>query len=470
MAPQLYDGKVLISTIPGSCEELLPAPAPCGIVYSLNAEDRDDVWKFSTVKDGSKLFGNPKVNSGGGLWYPPAVDSQGRVFHLVSPIRRRCTRTRRSSRTARAARVRISTRTRSSRSTARPASCSGIRQVTPHDVRDYDLQVARDRSTTLPINGVQTEVVIVAGKMGKVVTPTAPTTASACGRARVGRSPNDTGRCSLKPRQVCLRATWRRRDADGPRSGNRLFVPWVDLCSQAQRTAPRWINLTNLRRARGGLAAIDAGDRQVVWQHKLPSMDFRRGDASPTTSSSPATYAGTIYAFDTQTGKTLWTTQAPAGINSFRRSTKDMLIIGAGASRRSQEAAVTDHRLLAATHLRASAKTQAAPTSTTGSAATGSRWAVGERARRRRSRSRAASSSSGSRPKSIAKPGKVTFVFTNVGHVAHDFEINGKQTPLIQPGTDGEARGRVQKKGKYPYLAPVPGHAEAGMKGAFTVR
>ncbi|MDX6552968.1 MAG: hypothetical protein QOH74_1456, partial [Gaiellales bacterium] len=36
--------------------------------------------------------------------------------------------------------------------------------------------------------------------------------------------------------------------------------------------------------------------------------------------------------------------------------------------------------------------------------------------------------------KSIPKPGKVTFVFKNVGHVAHDFKINGKVTPLLQPG------------------------------------
>jgi uncharacterized cupredoxin-like copper-binding protein len=27
-----------------------------------------------------------------------------------------------------------------------------------------------------------------------------------------------------------------------------------------------------------------------------------------------------------------------------------------------------------------------------------------------------------------------------------------------------------KKKGKYPYLCTVPGHAEAGMKGVFTVR
>ena len=67
--------------------------------------------------------------------------------------------------------------------------------------------------------------------------------------------------------------------------------------------------------------------------------------------------------------------------------------------------------------------------------------------------------------KSTAKPGKVTFVFKNIGHVTHDFKINGKQTPLIQPGKTAKLVVTF-KKGKYPYLCTVPGHAAAGMKAS----
>jgi len=72
--------------------------------------------------------------------------------------------------------------------------------------------------------------------------------------------------------------------------------------------------------------------------------------------------------------------------------------------------------------------------------------------------------------KSIAKPGKVTFVFKNVGHVMHDFKINGKKTPLIQPGKTAKLVVTFTKKKRYTYLCTVPGHAAAGMKGVFTVR
>jgi uncharacterized cupredoxin-like copper-binding protein len=72
--------------------------------------------------------------------------------------------------------------------------------------------------------------------------------------------------------------------------------------------------------------------------------------------------------------------------------------------------------------------------------------------------------------KSIAKPGTVTFVFKNVGHVQHDFHISGKTTPLIQPGKSAKLAITFKKAGKFSYLCTVPGHAAAGMKGVFTVR
>ncbi|HEY2176502.1 MAG TPA: plastocyanin/azurin family copper-binding protein [Mycobacteriales bacterium] len=72
--------------------------------------------------------------------------------------------------------------------------------------------------------------------------------------------------------------------------------------------------------------------------------------------------------------------------------------------------------------------------------------------------------------KSIARPGKVTFLFKNAGHVAHDFKINRRVTPLITPGKTAKLAVTFRKKGKYPYLCTVPGHAAAGMRGVFTVR
>jgi len=72
--------------------------------------------------------------------------------------------------------------------------------------------------------------------------------------------------------------------------------------------------------------------------------------------------------------------------------------------------------------------------------------------------------------KSVASPGKVTFVFRNTGHILHDFSINGKKTPLTSPGKTATLVVTFKKKGKFTYICTVPGHAAAGMKGVFTVR
>ncbi len=45
-----------------------------------------------------------------------------------------------------------------------------------------------------------------------------------------------------------------------------------------------------------------------------------------------STYAGRVYAFDTKTGKTLWTTKAPAGINSFPAIDGDTLLVSAATT------------------------------------------------------------------------------------------------------------------------------------------
>ncbi len=67
-------------------------------------------------------------------------------------------------------------------------------------------------------------------------------------------------------------------------------------------------------------------------------------------------------------------------------------------------------------------------------------------------------------------PGSFIFKFKNVGKLPHDFKIAGKKTPMIQPGRTAALTVRLVRRGRYPYLCTVPGHAAAGMKGVFIVR
>ena len=75
----------------------------------------------------------------------------------------------------------------------------------------------------------------------------------------------------------------------------------------------------------------DTDRAKVDWQQKLPSMDFGAATVANDVVFT-SDYAGTIYAFDTETGKMLWTAKAPAGINSFPAIDGDTLLVGAGAT------------------------------------------------------------------------------------------------------------------------------------------
>ena len=175
-----------------------------------------------------------------------------------------------------------------------------FRQAVPHDVRDYDLR--SQRSSPPSINGVETEIVLVASKRGKVFAFRA-----ADGRLwkrSVGRHLNDTGPLPRKPISIfpgdlggvetpmaladgpSLRAVG--RSAIAASATGRARVGGINF-HRAAGASPR-----STPRAEGDLAA------------KLPSMDFGAATVANDVVFT-SDYAGKIYAFDIPTGKTLWT-------------------------------------------------------------------------------------------------------------------------------------------------------------------
>ena len=451
MTPQLYDGTVLISTIPGNVKSFYKGNGD-GIVWALDAATGKPKWTFNTVSDGARLWGNRKINSGGGLWYPPAVDTAGRVFiSVANPAPLYGTKKFPNG----------SSRPGPDLYTNSIVALDGktgkriwVRQALRHDVRDYDLQIPAI-VTTVPIHGIDTEIVVVAGKMGKVYAYRAADGRPLWKRS-VGRHLNDTGPL---PRRTVTIFPGDLGGVETPMAldAGRLFVPWVDLPISASASGPaHGLTGTNLHKGRGGFAALDAASGRQIWQRKLPSMDF--GAATVTNDVVfTSTYAGRIYAFDVQTGRTLWTQQAPAGINSFPAVDGDTLLVGAatpGFTKKPQ------FQLIAYS---LSSAPSTAPTSSPAHATSARTAASTDQVTGKEFRFRLST-------KSIKKPRAVTFTFRNGGTELHDFRINGKQTRLVQPGKTANLIVRFKKKGSYRYLCTVPGHAAAGMRGVFTIR
>src|ERR1035438_2424216 len=77
MAPGYNNGTVYVSTVPVNPTVGQYLGGGKGILWALNARTGAPEWSWDEVQN---LWGNPGINSGGGLWDPPSVDAQGNVY------------------------------------------------------------------------------------------------------------------------------------------------------------------------------------------------------------------------------------------------------------------------------------------------------------------------------------------------------------------------------------------------------
>ncbi|GAB2897373.1 hypothetical protein GCM10027074_75880 [Streptomyces deserti] len=321
VAPQVYGRTVLVSTVPSTFGTYVPGTM--GTVWALDMATGKPRWSFNTVKDGD-LWGHPEINSGGGLWFPPAVDKRGRVFLAVgnpAPMPGTPEYPNGSSRPG----PNLYTNSLVALD-GRTGELLWYRQALPHDIRDYDLQIS-PIITTVPIDGARTEIVIVAGKMGKVFAYRADDGTPLWTRS-VGIHLNDEGPLPDEPVTIYPGVLGGVETPMAAAEGL-VFVPWVDL--PAEMSATGGMTYPGTDGGRGGLAALDTRTGEVRWKRDLPQMPLGAATVANDVVFS-STYDGRIFAFNIRTGKTLWTGAASAGINSFPAVSGDMLLVGAGVA------------------------------------------------------------------------------------------------------------------------------------------
>jgi outer membrane protein assembly factor BamB len=297
-------------------------PGTMGVVWALDARTGSPLWSFNTVKDGD-LWGHPEINSGGGLWYPPAVDRSGRVFISVgnpAPFPGTSEFPNGASRPGpnlyTDSLVALDGRT---------GRVLWYQQPLPHDIRDYDLQDS-PIVTNVRIHGVPTEIVIVGGKMGKVFAYRADD-----GRPlwtlSVGRHQNDTGPLPLTPIPV-YPGIFGGVETPMAVADGVVFVPWVDDVSMHGAAGP--ISFPDISTGTGGILAADVVTGQLLWKRDLPQMNFGAATVANDVVFT-SSYDGTVYALSVRTGRTLWTDKTRAGVNGFPAIHGDTLLVPAAA-------------------------------------------------------------------------------------------------------------------------------------------
>jgi len=323
--PTVYGNTVYVSTVPGVSNTNFYKGGSVGIIYGLDTETGAVKWKFDTV-DSADIWGNPKVNSGGGAWYPPAIDPATKITYwgIGNPAPWPGT-------------------PEFPNGSSRPGpnlytgSIVALRhtdgkllwynQVLPHDLFDYDLQISPILGSIADNGEAARDVVFGAGKMGKVYAFDRKT-GQKLWETAVGDHINDT----LKELPAGL-----TKVAPSPLggvetvmayAGGILYVPVVNMT--VNYTSSQFVASSfNLAAGKGALVAIDANTGKILWENKFNSINV--GGATVVNDVVfTATYDGKIYAFNAKTGDKVWEYQAPGGINGWPAVKGDSIIFPVG--------------------------------------------------------------------------------------------------------------------------------------------
>jgi outer membrane protein assembly factor BamB len=322
MAPGYHDGLVYVSTVPTNVRSEYPAGG-VGTLWALDAKTGEKAWHFDTVP--KSLWGNPKLNAGGGLWYPPSFDGKGGIFFGTgNPVPFPGAEGKPWG---------------SSRPGANPYTDSIVKlnektgkldwyyQQTPHDVYDWDFQ-----NPPILASGGGRELAIGSGKSGVVVAVDAKT-GKPVWKTPVGTHNGHDGDSLLamrgegskiKPGTV-YPGTLGGVIAPPAASATTVFVPVVNHPLSVESGT----QLGEGPQASGELVALDLATGKVEW--KVPTTTPLYG--SPTVVNDVVfvgSFEGTVSGFDAKTGGEVWTASLPAGSNTGVAVSGDTLLVPAG--------------------------------------------------------------------------------------------------------------------------------------------
>ena len=315
--PIVYDGKVYVSTVPGT-GDVFYAPGGIGVIYALDQETGQILWNFSTVDP--NLWGHPEINSGGGCWYSPAIETATNTIYWA---------------------------------VANPAPFSGVpgwpsgssyagpalytdslialdhqtgkmkwfTQALSHDIFDHDLQIS-PIITSATINNVEHQIVIGAGKMGTIYAFDRDNGAILW-TVPVGKHTNDyldvlTGETTVFP-GILGGVETNMAYSDGI-----VYVPVIDMSTNYLPDGVNYSSI-NFNLGKGELVAIDVNLGKILWVKMYDTLNV--GAATVVNDVVfTATYDGKIYAYNAKTGEQLFTYQGPGGINAWPAVAGDTII------------------------------------------------------------------------------------------------------------------------------------------------
>jgi alcohol dehydrogenase (cytochrome c) len=333
MAPGYNNGTVYVSTVPANVTTQYGAGGE-GILWALNAKTGAPEWSWNQVQN---LWGNPGVNSGGGLWYTPSFDAQGNIYMGIAnpaPIFGTKSYPLGSSRSG------PDLYTDSVVKLSPAGKLLWYYQLTPHDLYDWDLQNPPVLTTA---NGQQ--VVIDGGKAGILIELDAQTGKLLWQRPVGGHDGHENDGLltehatpasrGLLPAKYCLEPSlYGGILTELASNGSTTFAAVNDLALPATPsgyTGSLTSQIQAVENAVGEMVAVNQDTGAVIWDTPLPSSPY--GAATVTNDVVfTTTFKGYLYALDATTGAILFKTPMSAGSNAPVAVDGDYVIAGAGAA------------------------------------------------------------------------------------------------------------------------------------------
>lgn len=287
------------------------------------------------------FWGNPELNSGGGIWYPPGIDPEGGITYWgtgnPAPFPGTVDFPNGSSRPG----PNLYTNSMLALN-AQTGELIWYNQVKPHDLFDLDFHISPILAS-VEINGEIRNLAIGSGKLGRIVAMDR-TTGETVWDTEVGIHQNDNLQ-EISADEATIVYPGQLGGVENPMSfaDNTVYAVAVNLgtphtatgwdAETGPESVPRSEGRMNQREGTIDVVALDASNGDVIWETPLDTVSFS-GTTVVNDLVFIATLDGIIYALSREDGQIVWEYAAPGGINALPAVTQDTIIfpIGIGSN------------------------------------------------------------------------------------------------------------------------------------------
>jgi glucose dehydrogenase len=319
MAPLIFDNTVYISTVPGNTNVFYRGGQK-GIFYALDITSGHTMWQWDTTTD--NLWGNARVNSGGGLWHPPSVDANGNLYLGIANAAPYPGNTEFPNATSRTgdndyanSLVKLDPTT---------GSLVWYINIKPFDLFDLDNQLS-PVLTTVMIDGAERNVVLSTGKHAIVVCADQET-GEELWRTPVGQHQNDDlTEIPEGETVVVLPGTLGGVETPFAVADGIAYFPVINLPTEYSSTALVGFDFTG---GTGEMVAIDISTGEIKWSAETVGPLYG-GATVATDIVFSAGIDGVVRGFSTADGTQVWSWQT-TGVNAPLAVVGDTLYVPAG--------------------------------------------------------------------------------------------------------------------------------------------